>query len=124
LHPITAHHGRTAHEEPAKITGALLYAGTGYPYAIAGPADALVHGALVRPRDADYDEVRAVLDRLEGYAPGAPDNLYERVATDADRADGRTVRTAGPYGPGSTWRPSRSPPACGPPVPPSRAATG
>lgn len=97
LRPGEANHtrtlrGRTAHEEPAKITGALLYAGPGYPYAIAGPADAVVHGALIRPRDADYDEVRAVLDRLEDYAPGAPDNLYERVVTDADCADGRTVR--------------------------------
>ncbi|MEV0374735.1 gamma-glutamylcyclotransferase family protein [Streptomyces sp. NPDC050636] len=84
--------GRTAAEEPARIGGALLYDGPGYPYAIAGPADAVVHGDLVRPRDADYDEVRAVLDRLEGYAPGAPGNVYERVVTEAVCPDGRTVR--------------------------------
>ncbi|MEU8783633.1 gamma-glutamylcyclotransferase family protein [Streptomyces sp. NPDC048637] len=84
--------GRTAAEEPAQIGGALLYDGPGYPYATAGPADAVVHGALVRPRDPDYDEVCAVLDRLEGYTPGDPHNLYERVRTEAVCPDGRTVR--------------------------------
>ncbi len=52
----------------------------------------MVHGALVRPRDTDYDEVCATLDRLEDYAPGDPENLYERVPTEAVCADGRTVR--------------------------------
>ncbi|MEW1659785.1 gamma-glutamylcyclotransferase family protein [Streptomyces sp. NPDC093707] len=87
--------GRTAAEEPARIAGALLYEGPGYPYATAGPADAVVHGVLVHPRAADYDAVRALLDHLEGYTPGTPagaGNLYERVATEAARADGRTVR--------------------------------
>ncbi|MGG2463178.1 gamma-glutamylcyclotransferase family protein [Streptomyces sp. RGM 3693] len=87
--------GRTATEEPARISGALLYEGPGYPYATAGPADAVVHGALISPRDADYDAVRAALDLLEGYTPGAPagtGNLYERVATEAVCPDGRTVR--------------------------------
>ncbi|MEU5207922.1 gamma-glutamylcyclotransferase family protein [Streptomyces sp. NPDC020742] len=96
LRPGEANHallrGRTAHEEPARIGGALLYDGPGYPYAVAGPTDAVVHGALVRPRAADYDRVRADLDRLEGHTPGAPGNLYERVATDAVCPDGRTVR--------------------------------
>lgn len=96
LRPGEANHvrtlrGRTAAEEPAHIRGALLYDGPGYPYATAGPADAVVHGALVRPRERDYDEVRTVLDRLEGYVPGAPGNLYERVRTEAVLADGRTV---------------------------------
>ncbi|KUL37265.1 hypothetical protein ADL22_22115 [Streptomyces sp. NRRL F-4489] len=84
--------GRTASEEPARITGAQLYAGPGYPYATAGPADSVVHGTLIRLRDADHDAVRAALDHLEGYTPGAPGNLYERVATEARRADGRTER--------------------------------
>lgn len=97
LRPGEANHtrtlrGRTAAEEPAHIRGALLYDGPGYPYATSGPADAVVHGDLVRPRDHDYDEVRAVLDRLEGHVPGARGNLYERVRTDAVLADGRTVR--------------------------------
>ncbi|MFG2094418.1 gamma-glutamylcyclotransferase family protein [Streptomyces sp. NPDC048612] len=84
--------GRTAAEEPARIGGALLYDGPGYPYATAGPADAVVHGALIRPRDTDYDEVCTLLDRLEGYTPGDRRNHYERVATEAVCPDGRTVR--------------------------------
>ncbi|MFI9081391.1 gamma-glutamylcyclotransferase family protein [Streptomyces sioyaensis] len=84
--------GRTAAEEPAHIRGALLYDGPGFPYATAGPADAVVHGALVLPREGAYDEVCAALDRLEGYVPGDPANLYEREHTEAVRADGRTVR--------------------------------
>ncbi|MFI9258448.1 gamma-glutamylcyclotransferase family protein [Streptomyces sioyaensis] len=83
--------GRTAAEEPAHIRGALLYDGPGFPYATAGPADAVVHGALVLPREGDYEEVCADLDRLEGYVPGDRGNLYERVRTEAVRADGRTV---------------------------------
>lgn len=97
LRPGEANHGRTlrgqtAAEEPARIGGALLYDGPGYPYAVAGPADAVVHGDLVWPRDADYDEVRTALDRLEGYAPGDPGNHYERVVTEAVCPDGTTVR--------------------------------
>ncbi|GES29371.1 gamma-glutamylcyclotransferase family protein [Streptomyces angustmyceticus] len=97
LRPGEANHawalrGRTAAEEPAHIGGALLYDGPGYPYATRGPAGAVVHGTLVRPRDSDYDEVRATLDRLEDYAPGDPRNVYERVCTEAVCADGRTVR--------------------------------
>ncbi|WP_043264243.1 gamma-glutamylcyclotransferase family protein [Streptomyces sp. CT34] len=100
LRPGEANHarflrGRTASEEPARIRGVLLYEGPGYPYAVAGPADAVVHGALVLPRAADYEDVRTALDRLEGYTPGAEGsghNLYERVATEAVRADGGTVR--------------------------------
>ncbi|WP_274915828.1 gamma-glutamylcyclotransferase family protein [Streptomyces sp. WZ-12] len=87
--------GRTAAEETARITGALLYEGPGYPYATAGPADAVVHGTLIHPRPADYEAVRSALDLLEGYTPGTPvgaGNLYERVATEAVRPDGRTAR--------------------------------
>ncbi|MFE1173605.1 gamma-glutamylcyclotransferase family protein [Streptomyces sp. NPDC058773] len=115
--------GRTVAEEPARIGGALLYDGPGYPYATAGPAGAVVHGALVRPRDTDYDEVCALLDRLEGYVPGDPRNHYERVPTEAVCADGRTVRAwvylaAGPLAarlratgtplPGGDWPASRA----------------
>ncbi len=97
LRPGQANHarilcGRTAREEPARIGGALLYDGPGYPYAVSGPPDAVVHGALVLPRDADYGEVCATLDRLEDYAPGDPRNLYERVVTEARCQDGTTVR--------------------------------
>ncbi|UNO42114.1 gamma-glutamylcyclotransferase [Streptomyces sp. MST-110588] len=92
IHYAWALRGRTASEEPAQVGGALLFDGPGYPYAVAGPAGAVVHGDLVLPRAADHDEVRAVLDRLEGYVPGARQNVYERVAVTAVRADGGTVR--------------------------------
>ncbi|UGY91317.1 gamma-glutamylcyclotransferase family protein [Streptomyces gobiensis] len=83
--------GRTACEEPARMRGLALYEGPGYPYAVA-PAEGEVHGELVLPAPARYAEVLRVLDRLEGYAPGAPDNLYERVTAEAVRPDGSTVR--------------------------------
>ena len=97
LRPGEANHawtlrGRTTSEEPARITGALLFDGPGYPYAVAGPPDAEIHGTLIRPRDADYAEVRAVLDRLESYTPNDPANVYERVPTVAVRPDGTAVR--------------------------------
>lgn len=97
LRPGRANHarclrGRTAAEESALVRGVLLYEGPGYPYAVAGPADAVVHGDLVQPSEDVHDEVRAALDRLEGYVPGAPGNLYERVVWRAERADGETVR--------------------------------
>ncbi len=97
LRPGGVHHawalrGRTEAEEPARIAGALLYEGPGYPYAVAGPADAVVHGALITPRDADYDDVLTTLDRLEGHTPGASGNLYERVAAEAVRPAGGAKR--------------------------------
>ncbi|MFH9420746.1 gamma-glutamylcyclotransferase family protein [Streptomyces sp. NPDC017529] len=97
LRPGRANHarclrGRTVAEESALVRGVLLYEGPGYPYAVAGPADAVVHGDLVQPGEDVHDEVRAALDRLEGYVPGAPGNLYERVAWRAERADGEAVR--------------------------------
>lgn len=97
LRPGRANHarflrGRTADEETALVRGVSLYEGPGYPYAVTGPAEGVVHGGLVRPREDVHDVVRADLDRLEGYVPGAPGNLYERVVWQAECADGRTVR--------------------------------
>ncbi|MFD7105011.1 gamma-glutamylcyclotransferase family protein [Streptomyces celluloflavus] len=128
--------GRTVTEEPARIGGASLYDGPGYPYAVAGPADAVVYGDLVLPRDTDYDEVCAALDRLEGCAPGDPGSVYERVATEAGCPDGRTVRAwvylaAGPLAArlratgtpvaGGDWRRARRPAGPGAATAPDRA---
>ncbi|MEU3661740.1 gamma-glutamylcyclotransferase family protein [Streptomyces sp. NPDC032940] len=71
--------GRTRAEEPARLTGAVLYAGPGYPYAVEAP-DGTVRGDLVTPRPEAYDDLLAALDRLEEYTPGDPRNLYDRVA--------------------------------------------
>ncbi|MDH6519233.1 gamma-glutamylcyclotransferase (GGCT)/AIG2-like uncharacterized protein YtfP [Streptomyces sp. SAI-208] len=84
--------GRVRSEEPGLLTGALLYDGPGYPYAVEGPGGA-VAGELVTPRADAYAELLAVLDELEEYAPGDPHNLYERVAREVIRtADGTPVR--------------------------------
>ncbi|WP_326596052.1 gamma-glutamylcyclotransferase family protein [Streptomyces sp. NBC_01803] len=89
--------GRTAAEEPAWLPGAVLYAGPGYPYAVPAPgggADTVVSGELIHLLPGHFDAVLAVLDRLEDYAPGAPDNVYERVAAGVLRADGDPVRAS------------------------------
>ncbi|AQS69732.1 gamma-glutamylcyclotransferase family protein [Streptomyces pactum] len=88
--------GRTRAEEPARLHGAVLYAGPGYPYAVeepAGAVGAVVGGVLVTARPESYDELLAALDRLEVYVPGDPRNLYVRMARTVVRAaDGRPVR--------------------------------
>ncbi|MFE3829025.1 gamma-glutamylcyclotransferase family protein [Streptomyces sp. NPDC059092] len=90
--------GRTVREELARLTGALLYEGPGYPYAVEDPGPVngpgpVVVGELVTAEDDVYGELLAVLDELEGFgAPGDPRNLYERTARDVLRADGTTAR--------------------------------
>ncbi|KOV68633.1 hypothetical protein ADL00_12940 [Streptomyces sp. AS58] len=84
--------GRTRTEEPGRLTGAVLYDGPGYPYAVEEPGGA-VRGDLVTARTRDYDELLAALDRLEEYVPGDPRSLYERVEREVVReADGAAVR--------------------------------
>jgi gamma-glutamylcyclotransferase (GGCT)/AIG2-like uncharacterized protein YtfP len=83
--------GRTAIEEPARLDGAALYDGPGYPYAVDDPGT--IHGELVTALPAAYDDLLVALDRLEDYAPGDPRNLYERVERDVVRiTDGTPVR--------------------------------
>src|SRR3954447_2666671 len=61
--------GRTRSEEPARLPGAALYAGPGYPYAVEEPG-ATVRGELVTALPQEYGELLGALDRLEEYAPG------------------------------------------------------
>ncbi|MFG3494011.1 gamma-glutamylcyclotransferase family protein [Streptomyces sp. NPDC047928] len=84
--------GRTAVEEPARLPGAVLREGPGYPYAVRGPGD--VVGDLVHAVPGAYRALLSVLDRLEGfYGPGHPLNLYEREPCDVVRGrDGAFVR--------------------------------
>ncbi|WP_330340098.1 gamma-glutamylcyclotransferase family protein [Streptomyces sp. NBC_00557] len=81
---------RTASEEPARLRGAALYDGPGYPYAVEHPG-AEIHGELVTARPESYPGLLAALDRLEEYTPGDPRNLYERAARPVTRADGTTT---------------------------------
>ncbi|WP_329283309.1 gamma-glutamylcyclotransferase family protein [Streptomyces sp. NBC_01451] len=71
--------GRTRSERPGRLTGAVLYDGPGYPYAVAEPGG-VVHGELVTALPEVYDELLAELDELEECVPGDPRSLYERVA--------------------------------------------
>ncbi|MFE1802178.1 gamma-glutamylcyclotransferase family protein [Streptomyces sp. NPDC059517] len=87
--------GRTLSETPATLTGALLYEGPGYPYAVETPEahGGVVHGELVTADPAAYPQLLAALDELEEYAPGDPAHLYERVARDVTRtSDAARVR--------------------------------
>ncbi|MFH0519013.1 gamma-glutamylcyclotransferase family protein [Streptomyces sp. M41] len=86
--------GRTLAEEPARLVGAHLYDGPGYPYAVDEPGAAgTVRGELVTARPEEYPALLAALDRLEEYAPGDARNLYERIAREVIRtADATAVR--------------------------------
>ncbi|MEW2284563.1 gamma-glutamylcyclotransferase family protein [Streptomyces sp. NPDC047841] len=96
LRPGEANHdlylrGRTLAEEPARLSGAVLYDGPGYPYAVEEPGGT-VRGELVTARPEAYADLLAALDRLEEYEPDGPRNLYERLARDVVRTAGGTVR--------------------------------
>ncbi|MFF7328880.1 gamma-glutamylcyclotransferase [Streptomyces sp. NPDC008150] len=102
LLPGGAHHdrhlrGRTRHEEPAVLPGAVLYPGPGYPYAVEEPPAASaagpgVRGGIVTPHPGAYAELLAGLDELEEYVPGDPNSPYVRVARAAVLGDGTRVR--------------------------------
>ncbi|MEW1830234.1 gamma-glutamylcyclotransferase family protein [Streptomyces sp. NPDC088196] len=84
--------GRTHSEERARLHGAALYDGPGYPYAVEAPG-AVIVGELVTAHPEAYPQLLRELDRLEEYAPGDPRNLYERVERRVVReADGTVVR--------------------------------
>ncbi|MFJ5773230.1 gamma-glutamylcyclotransferase family protein [Streptomyces sp. NPDC093094] len=85
--------GRTRAEDPARLIGAVLYDGPGYPYAVES-AGGTVSGELVTARPEAYAELLAELDRLEEYVPADPRRgLYERVAREVTRdTDGAAVR--------------------------------
>jgi gamma-glutamylcyclotransferase (GGCT)/AIG2-like uncharacterized protein YtfP len=86
--------GRTCSWTPAVLPGALLFAGPGYPYAVADPAaTGRVRGELAELEPAAYDAVTADLDALEGYVPGDPANRYDRVP----------VTVESPRGPATAW---------------------
>ncbi|MFD7321177.1 gamma-glutamylcyclotransferase family protein [Streptomyces sp. NPDC059875] len=99
--------GRTATEEPARLSGALLYDGPGYPYAM--PGEGRIAGDLVTAAPGAYGELLAELDRVELPAG------YERAARTVVRLrDGAAVRAwvwfaapGTPHGPlieGGDWR--------------------
>ncbi|MGI5375216.1 gamma-glutamylcyclotransferase family protein [Streptomyces sp. CA-251387] len=86
--------GRTLVEEPARLVGAALYDGPGYPYAVEEPdGSGTVYGDLVTARPEEYPALLGALDRLEEYAPDDPRNLYDRIARQVIRdSDGTAVQ--------------------------------
>ncbi|MEU8580149.1 gamma-glutamylcyclotransferase family protein [Streptomyces abikoensis] len=110
--------GRTVAEQPARLRGAVLYEGPGYPYGVA-EAEGEIRGELITVAPGEYVRVLAALDALEDYVPGDPLNLYERVVGDvlvegggpvrgwvylaADRVACR-LRASGTRVPGGDWR--------------------
>ncbi|UQI49350.1 gamma-glutamylcyclotransferase [Streptomyces sp. HU2014] len=70
--------GRTVGEEPARMRGAVLFEGPGYPYAVPD-ATGEIFGDLVHLAADQHDGVLAALDRLEGSLPGGPGRHYVRV---------------------------------------------
>ncbi|MEU7277363.1 gamma-glutamylcyclotransferase family protein [Streptomyces sp. NPDC045431] len=86
--------GRTAAEEPARLPGAVLHDGPGYPYLARAEGRGEVAGELISAAPGEYGALLSVLDGLEEYlGPGHPLNLYEREVCDVRRTrDGRTVR--------------------------------
>ncbi|MFF0787766.1 gamma-glutamylcyclotransferase family protein [Streptomyces spiralis] len=97
--------GRTRTEQPARLTGAVLYEGPGFPYAVEEPGG-VVRGELVTARPETYEELLTVLDRLEGYVAGDPRSLYERVEREVVREADETAVRAWVYvaGPAVTAR--------------------
>ncbi|MFG2497134.1 gamma-glutamylcyclotransferase family protein [Streptomyces sp. NPDC048441] len=86
--------GRVAAEEPARLAGAVLYEGPGYPYLVEEPerGGPPVRGELITALPSAYERLLAELDVLEEYAPGDPRNLYERVVRDVTLLDGTKAR--------------------------------
>ncbi|WP_205571335.1 gamma-glutamylcyclotransferase family protein [Streptomyces sp. YIM 130001] len=77
--------GHLLAEEPGLLQDTLLYEGPGYPYAVRTPSAGPVRGSLITPLPAHYARVLDALDHLEGYRPGSPDHLYDRVPLDVLR---------------------------------------
>ncbi|MGW6023023.1 gamma-glutamylcyclotransferase family protein [Streptomyces sp. NPDC055099] len=86
--------GSVETERPARLPGAVLYEGPGYPYLVESPEGGPVYGELITAAPSVYDRLLADLDVLEGYAPGDPRNLYERVEREVILLGG---------GPASAW---------------------
>ncbi|GAA3137679.1 gamma-glutamylcyclotransferase family protein [Streptomyces rectiviolaceus] len=84
--------GSVAAETPARLVGAVLYEGPGYPYLVEDPEGGPVRGELIAALPSAYERLLAELDVLEDYAPGDPRNLYERVVREVTLLDGTAAR--------------------------------
>lgn len=84
--------GRTSTEQAAWIAGAALYTPGMYPFLVRNPdlvrPGDQVSGTVITIRSGLYHQIVSLLDELEDYRPGQPDNLYERVVLTAQSASG------------------------------------
>ncbi len=84
--------GHTIAEVPASLPDAALYTAGPYPFLVQTPGllapGDIVYGTLVTLRAAEYAVLVAQLDVLEGYRPGGPSNLYERIVLSIQTAAG------------------------------------
>jgi gamma-glutamylcyclotransferase (GGCT)/AIG2-like uncharacterized protein YtfP len=99
LRPGQANHrrylaGRGCAVEPAALPGAALHHGPGFPYAVEDAAGT-VQGELVSVPAAEYAQVLAALDRLEGHR-GDGTGEYVRLRRSVLLPDG-TQRDAWVY---------------------------
>ncbi|GII25710.1 gamma-glutamylcyclotransferase family protein [Planosporangium mesophilum] len=85
--------GRTVSEHPATLAGGTMYDSGGFPYLIRtdGQTDGQIVGNLMEVGEADFDEVLATLDRLEGYDPDSARNHYNRIVVPVTTMDAETV---------------------------------
>jgi gamma-glutamylcyclotransferase (GGCT)/AIG2-like uncharacterized protein YtfP len=85
--------GKTTAEAEATLSGGLMYDYMGgFPYvALTSDPEAIIVGEVMTIAENRYTEVLRVLDRLEGYVPGRPQNHYERIVTTVRLATGEPV---------------------------------
>ncbi|MBH1937884.1 gamma-glutamylcyclotransferase [Streptomyces sp. AV19] len=110
--------GGTVAEVPARLAGAVLYEGPGFPHAVAAPGGE-VRGVLITLVPDRYGALLAALDELEGCVPGGPGNLFDRVEREVALVAGgtarawvylasgrvaRQLRATGTLVPGGVWR--------------------
>lgn len=80
--------GRVVEARPGRLPGVALLDCGPYPAAVERPGAPGVAGDLVWVDPGRWAETMRLLDDLEGYVPGAPDNLYERALRPVDTHDG------------------------------------
>ncbi len=80
--------GRTERVAPGRLPGIDLLDCGHYPAAVERPDARGAIGEVVWVTPAAWPDVLGALDHLEGYHPGDPDRLYDRVIRAVDTPDG------------------------------------
>lgn len=84
--------GTAVLQQAAVLPNGRLYSLGHYPMLVEEPGEE-VHGVVIDIEPTAYGRVLRLLDDLEGYTPGLPENsYYQRACRDVTLADGRTLR--------------------------------